>query len=103
MNNEENKEHYIKFSLDDTDVVVNYELPKDDEKTVMFARMLSKINNGECSDLILDSLIYKLQFEDNQTFENIIENWQQMREEPEVMQNDKSVINPLKVFGASNF
>jgi len=53
--------------------------------------------------LILDSLIYKLQFEDNQTFENIIENWQQMREEPEVMQNDKSVINPLKVFGASNF
>jgi len=109
MNKSNVNEHFIKFSLvsdgeEGFNIEVQSGLPTDSKVAMVFMGMLSQINTGECSNIMLDNIYIESRIEHNEIFEEISTNWRREIEERQeaAEKSSHSIVNPLKVFGASN-
>ena len=110
INNEEYEEPYfVKFYLHpDEEGGFNIEmhsgLPTEGEIAMTFMGMLSQINMGDCSSLMLESIRLESLITKNQLFQEITHNWQRELEERQALAKESphSIVSPLRVFGASN-
>ncbi len=108
-NNEEPDEKYfVKFYLHpdgegNFNIEMNSGLPTDRHTAMEFMGMLSQINMGECSDVMLDNITLESRMQHNELFQEIAYNWNKELQDRQILaaKSPKSVVSPLRVFGAS--
>ncbi len=110
MSKSKDEPYFVNFELvpDKEDGGMNIQmtcnLPEDEEMAMIYIGMLSQINQGDCSNLMLETLYIESRIQRNEVFQRISENWQNEIEaqHKEETKSTKSIVSPLRVFGASN-
>ena len=101
------KEYFVKFTLV-TDVEGEYNvemqssLPTDRDSATAFLDMLSQLNTGEYSNMMLENITLESNIERNVLFQEISTNWHREIAERKAQNSANSVVSPLRVFGGSN-
>jgi len=109
MSKSDDEKYFVKFYLvPDEEEGMNIEiqtgLPNDRDTAMAYMSMLSQINTGECSNLILDNIHIESHLQRNIIFQEISKNWKKELEErlAQAAHTSHGVVSPLRVFGGSN-